>query len=141
MRFEKLINKNIVFFSESRNIYFLILLNIAFSFVFVVIVNSSFVNINSIFHNIVVNYIYLELLFIGYFYFSIVKIALYLLFWFITENFFLQSVHEVIVLNSFLYMFIFILGIEIITCLSKKRLWTILALIRIFFLEIFLNYL
>ena len=95
MGYEKLIlnlkSMNEKILEKIKNKYFLILINVIFAFIFVVVVNLIFVDADSvqffseyqdpyIVTNVIFGFIYgfFELVFIGSFYVSIVKIALYL---------------------------------------------------------------
>lgn len=165
MGYEKLIlnlksmNEKIV--EKIKNKYFLILINVIFAFIFVVVVNLIFVDADSvqffseyqdpyIVTNVIFGFIYgfFELVFIGSFYVSIVKIALYLYTFFKIELYthgVLLNINEAIrnILMPFHMgnLFILIVICEIVINLFKIRLWTIFALIRIASVIVFFNYL
>lgn len=165
MGYEKLIlnlksmNEKIV--EKIKNKYFLILINVIFAFIFVVVVNLIFVDADSvqffseyqdpyIVTNVIFGFIYgfFELVFIGSFYVSIVKIALYLYTFFKIELYthgLLLNINEAIrnILMPFHMgnLFILIVICEIMINLFKIRLWTIFALIRIASVIVFFNYL
>lgn len=169
MKFKELLLKSKSFLPQelqerlivlSKNIYFLILLNVIFAFMFVVVVNLSFVDAHSVYleeyqdpyivTNVIFGFIYgfFELVFIGSFYVSIVKIALYLYTFFKIELYthgVLLNINEAIrnILMPFHMgnLFILIVICEIVINLFKIRLWTIFALIRIASVIVFFKYL
>lgn len=171
-KFKEVLQRNCAFIPQelqerlivlSKNKYFLILLNIVFAFVFVVVVNLIFVDIDS-FHFVeeqqepdvitniafVVIYIFFELVFIGSFYVSIVKIALYFYTLYIIKPYpdthdlllyIVRSIGNIIIPFHMGNIFVFLVICEIVINLFKIRLWTIFALIRIVSVIVFFKYL
>ena len=174
-KFKEVLQRNCTFIPQklqerlivlSKNKYFLILLNIVFAFVFVVVVNLIFVDIDSLdsFHRVekeqepdiitnigfVVIYIFFELVFIGSFYVSIVKIALYFYTLYIIKPYpdtqdlllyIVRSIGDILMPFHMGNIFVFLVICEIVINLFKIRLWTIFALIRIISVIAFFKYL
>jgi hypothetical protein len=170
-KFKEVLQRNCAFIPQelqerlivlSKNKYFLILLNIVFAFVFVVVVNLIFVDIHSIYfeseysppalsnRTIGFIYVFFELVFIGSFYVSIVKIALYFYTLYIIKI--PLDVHGVLLKISASIgnlvipfhignFFILLVICEIVINLFKIRLWTIFALIRIISVVVLFRYL
>lgn len=177
IKVKELLLKSISFFPQelqkrlivlSRNMYFLILLNVIFAFMFVVVVNLSFVDTHLVYLEeyqdpyvmtnfmFVVLYIFVELVFIGYFYLSLIKIGMYIYTFFNIRPYphdVLLNIYEAIgnlldpvgnVLfpwNNFAFIIILIVLYELWTILPTKRLWTIFTLIRIASVIVFFKYL